>query len=85
MSSLQEAKRRMENAIEALRRDFSAVRTGKATPALLDTVRVEFTVTEDSAFDVWTLARQYPVLTPGIDAYYGALEYWYRLVKALSE
>lgn len=41
MSSLQEAKRRMENAIEALRRDFSAVRTGKATPALLDTVRVE--------------------------------------------
>ena len=31
----------MENAIEALRRDFSSVRTGKATPALLDTVRVE--------------------------------------------
>lgn len=31
----------MENAIDALRREFSSVRTGKATPALLDTVRVE--------------------------------------------
>lgn len=31
----------MESAVEALRREFSAVRTGKATPALLDTVRVE--------------------------------------------
>ena len=41
MPSLQEAKRRMENAIEALRREFSSVRTGKATPALLDTVRVD--------------------------------------------
>lgn len=41
MASLQEAKRRMENAIEALRREFASVRTGKATPALLDTVRVE--------------------------------------------
>lgn len=41
MPSLQEAKQKMESAVEALRREFSAVRTGKATPALLDTVRVE--------------------------------------------
>lgn len=41
MPSLQEAKRRMENAVEALRREYSGVRTGKATPGLLDTVRVE--------------------------------------------
>jgi ribosome recycling factor len=41
MPSLQEAKRRMENAAEALRREFTGVRTSKATPALLDTVRVE--------------------------------------------
>ena len=27
--------------MEALRREFASVRTGKATPALLDTVRVE--------------------------------------------
>ncbi|MGH7544717.1 MAG: ribosome recycling factor [Gemmatimonadota bacterium] len=31
----------MEKAVEAMTREFSGVRTGKATPALLDTVRVE--------------------------------------------
>ncbi len=39
--SLKEARSRMDAAIEALRRDFATVRTGKATPALLDTVRVD--------------------------------------------
>ena len=39
--SLKEAEERMEAAVEALRREFSAVRTGKASPALLDTVRVD--------------------------------------------
>jgi ribosome recycling factor len=41
MPSLQKAKQRMEGALEALRREFGSVRTGKASPALLDTVRVE--------------------------------------------
>jgi ribosome recycling factor len=41
MPSLQKARQRMEGAIEAMRREFSGVRTGKASPALLDTVRVE--------------------------------------------
>ena len=36
MPTVQDAKRRMEDAIEALRREFATVRTGKATPALLD-------------------------------------------------
>ncbi|HET9984806.1 MAG TPA: ribosome recycling factor [Longimicrobiales bacterium] len=31
----------MDKALDALRREFSSVRTGKATPTLLDTVRVE--------------------------------------------
>lgn len=31
----------MEKSIEALRREFTAVRTGKASPALLDMVRVD--------------------------------------------
>jgi ribosome recycling factor len=31
----------MEKALEALRREFAGVRTGKASPALLDTVRVD--------------------------------------------
>ncbi|MEK9502220.1 ribosome recycling factor [Gaopeijia maritima] len=41
MSSLKEARSRMTDALEALRREFATVRTGKASPALLDTVRVE--------------------------------------------
>ena len=41
MPTVEDAKRRMEAALEAIRRDFATVRTGKATPALLDTVRVD--------------------------------------------
>jgi ribosome recycling factor len=41
MPSLQQARQRMDKAIDALRREFSGVRTGKASPALLDTVRVD--------------------------------------------
>jgi len=41
MSSLQKAKQRMESALESLRREFAGVRTGKASPQLLDTIRVE--------------------------------------------
>ena len=36
-----EVKKHMEDALDAIRREFSTVRTGKATPALLDTVRVD--------------------------------------------
>jgi ribosome recycling factor len=39
--SLQKARQRMDGAIEALRREFAGVRTGKANAALLDTVKVE--------------------------------------------
>jgi ribosome recycling factor len=41
MPSLEQARQRMEKALDAMRREFSSVRTGKASPALLDTVRVE--------------------------------------------
>jgi ribosome recycling factor len=41
MPTVEDAKERMDAAIEALRREFATVRTGKATPALLDTVRVD--------------------------------------------
>ena len=41
MPTIEDAKTRMEAALEALRREFATVRTGKATPALLDTVRVD--------------------------------------------
>ncbi len=41
MATVAEAKERMEAALDAVRREFATVRTGKATPALLDTVRVD--------------------------------------------
>lgn len=41
MATVEEAKRRMEDALDAMRREFASIRTGKATPALLDTIRVE--------------------------------------------
>lgn len=41
MPTVEAARKRMEDALDAMRREFASVRTGKATPALLDTVRVE--------------------------------------------
>ncbi|HZM15356.1 MAG TPA: ribosome recycling factor [Candidatus Krumholzibacteria bacterium] len=39
---LHEAEDHMKKSIEAARRELATVRTGKASPALLDTVRVEY-------------------------------------------
>lgn len=41
MPTIKAASQHMDRAIEALKREFSGVRTGKASPGLLDTVRVE--------------------------------------------
>lgn len=41
MASLSLARQKMDKALDALRREFSGVRTGKASPQLLDSVRVE--------------------------------------------
>lgn len=38
---LKDCRSGMEKAVEATRRDFSSVRSGKASPNMLDTVRVE--------------------------------------------
>lgn len=40
--SIGEARERMEGAIEALRADLAGIRTGRATPALVHGVRVEY-------------------------------------------
>jgi ribosome recycling factor len=37
-----DAKQKMEKAIEATRHEYSTIRTGRATPALLDHVRVDY-------------------------------------------
>jgi hypothetical protein len=49
MPTRRDAEANMEKAIEALRREFSSVRTGKASPALLDTVRCRCVRLEDGA------------------------------------
>ena len=41
MPSIKNAKEKMEAALTAVSRDFATVRTGKATPAILDTVQVD--------------------------------------------
>ena len=41
MPTVEQARQRMDEALEAMRREFASVRTGKATPALLDTVKVD--------------------------------------------
>ena len=39
---LQDATRRMDNSIEAAREHFNSVRTGRASPALLDRVQIDY-------------------------------------------
>jgi len=39
---LEEAEEKMSNAVEATRREFSRIRTGKASPVLLDGIKVEY-------------------------------------------
>lgn len=41
MPTISRMQDQMEAALEAMRREFSSVRTGKASPALLDSVRVD--------------------------------------------
>jgi ribosome recycling factor len=41
MLVMDDVRAQMEKAVDAMRREFASVRTSKATPALLDTVRVE--------------------------------------------
>jgi ribosome recycling factor len=41
MPTISDMQAQMEAAVDAMRREFASVRTGKASPALLDTVRVD--------------------------------------------
>jgi ribosome recycling factor len=62
MSSIKEAKAQMDAALEALRREFASVRTGKATPALLDSVRVDAYGSKMPLNQVATIATPEPAL-----------------------
>jgi len=41
MPTIAAARKLMDDAVEAMRREFASVRTGKASPALLDTIKVD--------------------------------------------
>ena len=56
------AKQLMDKAVEAVKRDFSTVRTGKATTALLDLVRVEAYGNEMPLREVANVAAPEPKL-----------------------
>jgi ribosome recycling factor len=62
MPTLKEAEQAMEAAVDATRREFATVRTGKATPALLDTVRVEAYGTQMPLNQVATVNTPEPTL-----------------------
>jgi len=62
MPSLREAENAMKEAVEAMRREFATVRTGKATPSLLDTVRVEAYGTQMPLNQVATISTPDPSL-----------------------
>ena len=62
MPTVKEADQAMQAAVEATRREFNTVRTGKATPALLDTVKVEAYGTQMPINQVATVNTPDPTL-----------------------
>lgn len=77
MPTVEQARKRMEEALEAMRREFASVRTGKATPALLDTVRVDAYGTKMHVNQVATIHTPEPsllVIQPFDKSLMGAVE-----------
>ena len=77
MPTVKEADQAMKAAVEATRREFSSVRTGKATPTLLDTVRVEAYGSQMPLNQVATISTPEPtllVVQPFDQSLIGAIE-----------
>ena len=62
MPTVKEAEQAMKAAVDATRREFSTVRTGKASPALLDSVRVEAYGSQMPLNQVATISTPEPTL-----------------------
>lgn len=62
MASIEDARELMEKAVEATRREFASVRTGKASPALLDSIRVDAYGTKVPLTQVGTISAPEPRL-----------------------
>jgi len=77
MPTVKEAEQAMKAAVDATRREFSTVRTGKASPALLDTVRVEAYGSQMPLNQVATISTPEPtllVVQPFDQSLIGAIE-----------
>lgn len=57
---VEESKALMEKAIEAMKREFSAVRTGKASPALVEGIVVEYYGTQTKLKDIASITAPEP-------------------------
>ncbi len=62
MNIVKETRSRMEKAMEAMRREFATVRTGKASPALLEHVKVEAYETQMPLEQLATISAPEPRL-----------------------
>jgi ribosome recycling factor len=73
-----DAEERMKKALEAVRRELSSIRSGKASPALLDTIRVEAYGQQVSLKEVGSVSAPEPRLL--------VVQPWDKaLVKAVSK
>lgn len=77
MKALKESQARMEKALDAIRREFAIVRTGKASPALLEHVRVDAYETKMPLEQLSTISAPEPrllVVQPWDKSLMGAIE-----------
>ena len=77
MSTLKETRKRMDDAVDAIRREFASVRTGKATPALLEHVRVDAYETQMPLEQLATISAPEPrllVVQPWDKSVMGSIE-----------
>jgi len=75
--TVKDTRGRMENALEAMRREFATVRTGKASPALVEHVRVEAYETTMPLEQLSTISAPEPrllVVQPWDKSLMGAIE-----------
>ncbi len=59
---LEVLERKMDSAIESLKREYAAVRTGRATPAILDPVKVDYYGTPTPVSQVGSISTPEPQL-----------------------
>ncbi len=62
MNTVKETRSRMDKALEAMRREFATVRTGKASPALLEHVKIDAYETQMPLEQLATISAPEPRL-----------------------